>query len=326
MYDFNSHSLNGREVAYCALPYHAVDLALRHDKLTQAAKNAYIALLSYAAYKNRLTFKITSIWLSEKLSVTRKTAINVLAQLKEFGFATNQGIVIPNTDNFCTSKKEGVDKKTKSADTPKTAAQRESSIKEEPIKEENLNADAPVLNTAPEATSTICYESQYNTFLSVGFSPEKAAVKAQKMVEISLGKNTQSPCKNYTHNNKPSLTTPKENIPANTDDNRSNPSIRTANKQGRFFNSARRGLVKDAQSVANKVASTVKTIFGGKRIATPKPYITAALKRMGVSSMLELERYYDEITYSIKNKQMISIDACLWLIESGKWKAPAGMY
>ena len=75
-----------------------------HKQLTQTAKNAYIALLSYAAYKNKLTFNITVTWVAEKLAVTRKTAGTALAQLKEFGFANDTGIVIPSTDKVAKSK------------------------------------------------------------------------------------------------------------------------------------------------------------------------------------------------------------------------------
>ena len=35
-YNFNTHTLNGQAVAYCALPFHAIDQALKHPNLTQA--------------------------------------------------------------------------------------------------------------------------------------------------------------------------------------------------------------------------------------------------------------------------------------------------
>jgi hypothetical protein len=45
------------------------------------------------------------------------------------------------------------------------------------------------------------------------------------------------------------------------------------------------------------------------------------------------EQYFDEISYSItkgafsaSDNQMKAVRACLKIIESGKWRSPAGMY
>jgi hypothetical protein len=100
MYNFETQSIDGINVSYCVLPYHAIDKVARHDKLTPTAKSAFFVLLSYASYKASESFYVTATWISERLSITRKTASTALTQLKEFGFATDNGIIVPALDNL----------------------------------------------------------------------------------------------------------------------------------------------------------------------------------------------------------------------------------
>lgn len=95
MYDFNTHSIDGINVSYCVLPYHAIDQVAKHDKLTPTAKNAFFILLTYASYKRSEAFDVTTAWISEHLNADRKTVATALKQLKEFGFASEQGIIVP---------------------------------------------------------------------------------------------------------------------------------------------------------------------------------------------------------------------------------------
>ncbi len=121
MYDFNTHSINGINVSYCVLPYHAIDQVAKHETLTSTAKSAYFVLLSYASYKATESFYVTATWISDRLSITRKTASAALSQLKVFGFATDNGIIIPKLDNV---SKRRSDKQTDFAQTKLTIKQK----------------------------------------------------------------------------------------------------------------------------------------------------------------------------------------------------------
>lgn len=60
-----------------------------------ASKMIYIRLLRYAAMLKDTAFKITGSWLSEQLAMNRNTVSRSLAQLKQCGYVTDKGIVIP---------------------------------------------------------------------------------------------------------------------------------------------------------------------------------------------------------------------------------------
>jgi hypothetical protein len=173
-----------------------------------------------------------------------------------------------------------------------------------------------------EPDQTVTFEQQYILFKSLGFGHEKAEEKANMILKnINREKITQTSGKIYPHNNIPNQTTPKKNIPdaKNRVDNNNNKDMGSYHAQG-----------SEKNTVNNIINSTVTTLIKGlaktKRIINPKKYCEKSLNRMGVRSKAEVERYIQEIMYSIKAKQMQSIQACLWLIEAGKWKAPAGMY
>jgi hypothetical protein len=388
-YNFNTHTLNGQIVPYCALPFHAIDQALKHPNLTQAAKNAYMALMAYAAYKNKLCFNITATWIAEKLACTRKTAASALNQLREFGFANDMGILIPEHDKFCTSKKvlhkqnnfaqtkpdddnqkdnqplqtnrstyldECCINKTLSAPqeqdiTIQANAQHSFQATSSNTETENnvtefctnkkvlhkqnnfaqTKSDSEINNA--EQQSAISFENQYQMFKSLGFSDAKAKEKADTAVRVSMEKSTQPVSNFYPHNNTPNQTTPKNNIPDNDTVSQPYCMITTDKHSGKLFFSGRVGDVgkeQSSNSFTNLINSTISKVVNGiaktKRIINPKLYCEKALRRMGVSSPIEIERYTNEVIYSVKAKQMQSINACLWLIESGKWRTPAGLY
>lgn len=389
-YNFNTHTLNGQAVPYCALPYHAIDQALKHPDLTQAAKNAYTALMAYAAYKNKLCFNITASWIAEKISCTRKTAASALNQLREFGFANDTGILIPEHDKFCTRKKvlhkQNSFAQTKSntdnqghnqplqtntstnldefctnkifdiqdhnltvleANTKHSCEVMSSNVEAEEsngkqfctnkkyLHEQNYFAqtksDNEISNT--EKQSAISFEDQYQMFKSLGFTDTKAKEKAESAVRVSLEKSTQPVSNFYPHNNTPNQTIPINNIPDTETKSHPIHSTTTGKKSGKLFFSGRVGEVEKEQSnngFTKLMTSTISKVANGiaqtKRIINPKLYCEKALRRMSVSSATEIERYTNEIIYSIKARQMQSINSCLWLIEAGRWKTPAGMY
>jgi hypothetical protein len=303
-YDFNNHSLNGKSVAYCALPFHAIEAAFSHKQLTQTAKNAYIALLSYAAYKNKLTFNITVTWVAEKLAVTRKTAGTALAQLKEFGFANDTGIVIPSTDKVAKSKAANTQPKPKP-------------------EQDSVNCENP------EQPSI---EEQVETFIKAGFSRDKAEKMVLRVLEATKNKQenfTQSVSKKYPHNNTPKVTT-QDNLPKQPSNIQPESHFAATNykDKGQLSSSANARCVKkqDDNSVVAQITKQIKYLNGEKKIRNTKSYVFKSLQRMTVKSNSELERYYNEIIYSIERGFIRSIDAALWLIENGRWKHPSGQY
>jgi predicted transcriptional regulator len=108
MYNFNAHTLNGVAVSYSSLPNFALEFVERDTRLTLASKMIYIRLLRYAAMLKDTAFKITGSWLIEQLAMNRSTVTRSLAQLKQCGYVTDKGIVIPETEKAKTIENEQV--------------------------------------------------------------------------------------------------------------------------------------------------------------------------------------------------------------------------
>lgn len=334
-YDFNTHSLNGEAVPYCALPFHALEAAFKHEQLTQTAKNVYIALLSYAAYKNKLSFGITVTWIADKLAVTRKTAGAALAQLKEFGFANDSGILIPKTEKKAKIKAEVCSNKVNNTEGEFCSDKMEAASNPQ-----NTNND--FVQTKPDSQikdAENALETMISTLVATGLSRSKAEsiakvrLERSKIEKSSEEKITQQMGKNYPHNNIPKVTT-QENLPEQpVKVGHNNQFAATNNKaSGGLSSSTDKGKLSQTGSTAKsqgflaKIGTAIKSALGDKDVRNSKGYVTAALKRMTVRSQTEIDRYYAEIMYAIQANQMQTIKGCLWLIEQGKWKAPAGMY
>jgi hypothetical protein len=150
MYNFETQSIDGIDVSYCVLPYHAIDKVARHDKLTPTAKSAFFVLLSYASYKASESFYVTATWISERLSITRKTASTALTQLKEFGFATDNGIIVPALDSL--SKRRN-DKQPDFAQTKLTIKQKRQQKNTKILSEQN-NGNANAAKTSENFVRT----------------------------------------------------------------------------------------------------------------------------------------------------------------------------
>ena len=108
MYNFNAHALNGVAVSYSSLPNFALDIIERDERLTLASKMIYIRLLRYASMVKDTAFKITGSWLVEQLAMNRHTVSRSLAQLKQCGYVTDKGLVIPSTEKAKTIENEQV--------------------------------------------------------------------------------------------------------------------------------------------------------------------------------------------------------------------------
>ena len=96
MYNFNAHTLNGVAVSYSSLPNFALDIIERDERLTLASKMIYIRLLRYASMIKQTTFRITAVWLSDNIVINRNTISRSIVQLKQYGYMTDKGIVIPD--------------------------------------------------------------------------------------------------------------------------------------------------------------------------------------------------------------------------------------
>jgi hypothetical protein len=96
MYNFNAHTLNGVAVSYSSLPNFALDIIERDERLTLASKLIYMRLLRYASMIKQTAFKITGSWLTENITINRHTVMRSIVQLKQYGYMTDKGIVIPD--------------------------------------------------------------------------------------------------------------------------------------------------------------------------------------------------------------------------------------
>ena len=96
MYNFSAHTLNGVAVSYSSLPNFALDIIERDERLTLASKLIYMRLLRYASMIKQTAFKITGSWLVQNIVIDRGTVSRSIAQLKQYGYLTDKGIVIPD--------------------------------------------------------------------------------------------------------------------------------------------------------------------------------------------------------------------------------------
>jgi hypothetical protein len=96
MYNFAAHTLNGVAVSYSSLPNFALDIIERDERLTLASKLIYIRLLRYASMIKQTAFKITGSWLVQNVVIDRRTVSRSIVQLKQCGYMTDNGIVIPD--------------------------------------------------------------------------------------------------------------------------------------------------------------------------------------------------------------------------------------
>ena len=96
MYNFSAHTLNGVAVSYSSLPNFALDIIERDERLTLASKLIYMRLLRYASMIKQTAFKITGSWLVQNVVIDRRTVSRSIVQLKQYGYMTDKGIVIPD--------------------------------------------------------------------------------------------------------------------------------------------------------------------------------------------------------------------------------------
>jgi hypothetical protein len=337
-YDFNAHSLNGEAVPFCALPFHALENVFSHKELTHAAKNTYVALLAYAAYVKKLDFNITVGWVAEKISVTRKTASAALSQLRELGFANDNGIIIPDTT-------KRAKKTNKLAKNPKTLPAPEI----ENLSPQFVHDDTPVLPSETQANfpnqqtvandysndtleAQLSYEEEVEVLVKTGFAREKAEKiinNSKKKLPVSEEKITKSVDTFYPPINNTENLTDKDNLttalPATTDKDQ----FAAANQVGCQFSSfvevkEVRANVSNSMASIKKIYQQIKSLTKQKEIANNRAYAMKALTNMNVTSPGERERYFAELIYALEMGFIRSLRAGLWLIAQGRWKTPIG--
>lgn len=338
-YDFNAHSLNGEAVPFCALPFHALESIFSHKELTHAAKNTYVALLAYAAYVKKLEFNITVGWVAEKISVTRKTASAALAQLREFGFASENGITIPDTTKRA-RKAEKPSTKNKASSVPEAKNQNNQLVDDtrsaHPF---DLHAEQPAIvndNSIDAQETQLSYEEEVEILVKTGFAREKAEKiinNSRKKLPISEEKITKSMDTFYSPNNNTENRTDKDNLTTSAPSANSKPQFAAANQVGcQFSSSVKVGEVKHKPSssnvLANIISKATKVISKQKskqeKIVHDRAYTMGALIKMNVTSPSKREIYFLELMYALKMGFIRSLRAGLWLIGQGRWKTPIG--
>lgn len=341
-YDFNAHSLNGETVPFCALPFHALESIFSHKELTHAAKNTYVALLAYAAYVKKLEFNITVGWVADKISVTRKTASAALAQLREFGFAHDNGISIPET----TKRAKKTEKLAKTPITlPVTEIENQnaqliddaSSVQPSNVITEQVEQKAIVNeNSIATQEARLSYEEEVDALVKTGFDREKAEKiinNSRKNLPINEEKITKSVDTFYSPNNNTENLTDKDNLTTSATSANSKPQFAAANQVScQFSSSVEVGEVKDKPSnsnvLANIISQAIKAMSKQKskqeKIVHDRAYTMGALIKMNVTSPSEREKYFSELMYALEMRYIRSLRAGLWLIAQGRWKTPIG--
>jgi hypothetical protein len=290
-------------VAYASLPNYLLDLIDADSQLTPTAKLIYFRLLRYAAYKKQTTFIITIAWLTERLSLNRKTVAAGLLLLKSSGYLTDEGILIPaptktkkvaRKTSYLSSRQQ---KQVKVADLSPVVAT------PEPV------VQSVVITPPTAATKTPVDASvMQNLLLAVGsikkVKTPQTDVPILPIVADDVGKKVAADVPILP------IECPKNSHPIITIQN---------NKQ--------KNNNQQSVSVQHRKSGMAKMLPH-----KTQAYIESALIRMKAGTA-ERERYLDEIRYSVtqgafasNDNPLKSVRACLNIIERGDWRPPVGMY
>jgi hypothetical protein len=302
MYDFSQHTFSGESVAYASLPNYLLDLIDADSQLTPTAKLIYFRLLRYAAYKKQTTFIITIAWLTERLSLNRKTVAAGLLLLKSSGYLTDEGILIP-----APTKTKKVARK-----TSYLSSQQQKQVKVadlSPVVATPEPVVQSVVITPPTAAKTPVDASvMQNLLLAVGsikkVKTPQTDVPILPIVADDVGKKVAADVPILP------IECPKNSHPIITIQN---------NKQ--------KNNNQQSVSVQHRKSGMTKMLPH-----KTQAYIESALIRMKAGTA-ERERYLDEICYSVtqgafasNDNPLKSVRACLNIIERGDWRPPVGMY
>ena len=303
MYDFSQHTFSGESVAYASLPNYLLDLIDADTHLTPTAKLIYFRLLRYAAYKKQTTFIITIAWLTERLSINRKTVAAGLQLLKNSGYLTDEGILIPAPTKTNKVARQAFYRSSPYPKQVKVAELSPVGAIPEPV------VQSVVVTPATEATRTPVDASvMQNLLLAVG------SIKKIKMPQ------TDAPILPIAADEVgKKVAADVQNLP--TECPKNSHSIIT------IQNNKQKNNNQHSVSVQHRQSGIAKTLPH-----KTQAYIESALIRMKAGTA-ERERYLDEIRYSVtqgafasNDSPLKSVRACLNIIERGDWRPPAGMY
>ncbi len=352
MYNFQSNSYNGVEVAYATLPMYMLNIVSQDTNLTSASKLVFIRLMAYASAKNNTSFGITAQWVADNTGLNRNTVSRALTLLRLQKYINDDGIVyqappekVPrvNVPKISANKtaKPVVDRV---CEENKPATDEVKIVKEEPVKAQEKR-EIPANGLAMLIAMGIKKRqpTPQNDAVVIEKDPEPMPQTVAEMLE-----NVAEPMPHFEQpmleTIAPMLETIASHITIPNNNLLNNTPTANADAVGLFSDSASVGFVAGpgATSKTNARRSnrpmSMAEIFSGKPKTLKRneeAYIESALKRMNVTSASERERYTAEIGYSstqgtytatYTEAPMKAIRACLNLVERGAWKHPVGMY
>jgi hypothetical protein len=351
MYDFKTHTLDGVSVSYTSLPYHAMATALQDTRLTQAAKNVYITLLMYAAYKKTQTFSFSATWISEKIGATRKTVASALSQLKEIGLVSDNGIVIPKISDADISLKQ---KPRSNRDFVQTKLE---SNNEECVlfkqKNNDNDGDQDFVQTKPKNNAgDILFKQNaddviaqrlavYEKTFGVGRVPKSIIQATMDSVHLEVDQPQEE--KITRHEEKITAAvgkkvTPHITITSNSYKNNTSGNARSVDV---CFTSAHEQFVGTKSDTVKRKSSVTKSmgdmITGKFKVAVwVKAYIEKTLISMNVTSAKAREDYLEQIEYAVSpmgafhstytQNPIKALRSIAKLVGQGRWSTPCGMY
>lgn len=361
-YNFKEKTYNNKPVAYTTLPFHALE-AILSDDLNPTAKLSYIRLLTYAAGKNRTSIQFQMTWLAKEINVDRKTVAKAVEHLKSAGYLNEQGLVIPEPDDYI---------------VPKVATAKPATVPSVQILHKQnapIAQSVAVQTLATEPTEPVIVKNEpqekklyddetLKVFASLGIKKSQLKANNEKPETVDLNfvqtKSDFVRTKNSDGNAVSNLATQVDLnqaknaplLPTTTDNawvNFSTAWVKKSHDMGKkvpphITNTSLTDIKDNKLANAGMFPGHAKRVSVGFVQSASRPllhkqtsakltaYAQKALQRMRAGAA-DIERYTDEIIYSItqgafanSESPLKAVRACLNIIERGHWKAPAGMY
>lgn len=332
MFDYQSFSYDGQQVSYSVIPKYMIDVIMLDDRITLSAFKIFIRLMAYASAVNSCRFKITHAWLEKNTGLSDKTVSRAMAQLTEYGYVDEGGIV------YSVPPQEAARSAVKQSLTTQSVSSVQ--VHHFPDAKKMVEMSKPQANS-DQLDEDLDVNEQANAMLA-RLGIHKKVVIADKKTGGILSETTPQNSDITPQNSDPYITIPNNTLLKNTPTAKAEKpatakTTATAKPAAGLFSDFRQGGVVIGHRKPNHTRS-VGEILGGKTQSLSyrnRAYIDAALIRMRVTSTKERERYSDEIAYActqgafantFTEAPIKALRACLNLVEAGKWTANAGMY
>ena len=340
MFDYKTFSYQGTPVSYAVVPMYMLNIIMNDSRLTQSAFKVFMRLMAYASSVNSCQFKITHAWLEKNTNLSDKTVSRAMAQLKEYGYVNDDGIVysVPPQESSRATVKQSLPVQP----VPSVQVLPQKSLHEADIGLLKPDIGFLACNEQVAITESLDVAGELNDILRALGSVKK--VKSTPQTVQTTPQNS-----GFTpQNSDPYITIPNNNLLKNTptasgDKVAAKKPTQPADQSGLLFSASQKGFVEKTQP--KPLASFIPTLGKNQTVAIGKSttvlspqhtsYIATALQRMNVTSPQERKRYTDEIAYAAtkgafaqtyRHTPIKAIRACLNLVEAGKWRANAGMY